>query len=170
MVVCRIGKGFAGVMKRWNFGGQPASHGHSLSHRSAGSTGQRKVKLTHGVHYWSIWLIWVSGISGQARCSRVIRWLVVWVDTVSLCKISRQVITGYDEWVFLTMVNRLSRWILPRTCCTSRVQSLDLMISISRSRMLSNSRLINAIRKMHAHLLSLLLFNCFILSSTTFVI
>ncbi|KAI7879662.1 translation protein [Lichtheimia hyalospora FSU 10163] len=37
-----IGKGFAGVMKRWNFGGQPASHGHSLSHRSAGSTGQRK--------------------------------------------------------------------------------------------------------------------------------
>ncbi|KAI8081473.1 translation protein [Halteromyces radiatus] len=37
-----IGKGFAGVMKRWNFGGLPASHGHSLSHRSAGSTGQRK--------------------------------------------------------------------------------------------------------------------------------
>ncbi|ORX57480.1 translation protein [Hesseltinella vesiculosa] len=37
-----IGKGFAGVMKRWNFKGLPASHGHSLSHRSAGSTGQRK--------------------------------------------------------------------------------------------------------------------------------
>ncbi|ORY98141.1 translation protein [Syncephalastrum racemosum] len=37
-----IGKGFAGVMKRWNFAGQPASHGASLSHRSAGSTGQRK--------------------------------------------------------------------------------------------------------------------------------
>ena len=31
------GKGFAGVMKRWGFGGQPASHGASLSHRSPGS-------------------------------------------------------------------------------------------------------------------------------------
>lgn len=40
----RIGKGFAGVMKRWNFKGLPASHGVSLTHRSAGSTGQRKVK------------------------------------------------------------------------------------------------------------------------------
>ncbi|KAI9315403.1 translation protein [Dichotomocladium elegans] len=37
-----IGKGFAGVMKRWNFKGLPASHGVSLTHRSAGSTGQRK--------------------------------------------------------------------------------------------------------------------------------
>ncbi|KAF8343992.1 mitochondrial 50S ribosomal protein L3 [Cantharellus anzutake] len=33
------GKGFAGVMKRWGFGGQPASHGTSLTHRSAGGTG-----------------------------------------------------------------------------------------------------------------------------------
>ncbi|KAK5100559.1 hypothetical protein LTS08_005310 [Lithohypha guttulata] len=33
------GKGFQGVMKRWGFGGQPRSHGHSLSHRSLGSTG-----------------------------------------------------------------------------------------------------------------------------------
>jgi ribosomal protein L3 len=39
-----IGKGFAGVMKRWNFKGLPASHGVSLTHRSGGSTGQRKVK------------------------------------------------------------------------------------------------------------------------------
>ena len=34
-----IGKGFQGVMKRWGFAGQPASHGNSLSHRSAGSIG-----------------------------------------------------------------------------------------------------------------------------------
>lgn len=34
-----IGKGFAGVMKRWNFGGLRASHGVSISHRSHGSTG-----------------------------------------------------------------------------------------------------------------------------------
>ena len=37
-----IGKGFAGVMKRWNFGGLRASHGGSVSHRSHGSTGQRQ--------------------------------------------------------------------------------------------------------------------------------
>ena len=37
-----VGKGFAGVMKRWNFGGLRASHGVSVSHRSHGSTGQRQ--------------------------------------------------------------------------------------------------------------------------------
>ena len=37
-----IGKGFAGVMKRWNFRGLRASHGVSVSHRSHGSTGQRQ--------------------------------------------------------------------------------------------------------------------------------
>ena len=36
------GKGFAGAMKRWNFGGLRASHGVSVSHRSHGSTGQRQ--------------------------------------------------------------------------------------------------------------------------------
>jgi len=35
-----IGKGFAGGMKRWNFGGLRATHGVSISHRSHGSTGQ----------------------------------------------------------------------------------------------------------------------------------
>ena len=37
-----IGKGFAGAIKRWNFGGLRATHGVSLSHRSHGSTGQRQ--------------------------------------------------------------------------------------------------------------------------------
>ena len=36
------GKGFQGVMKRWNFAGLEASHGVSVSHRSHGSTGQRQ--------------------------------------------------------------------------------------------------------------------------------
>ena len=36
------GKGFAGVMKRWNFRGLRATHGVSVSHRSHGSTGQRQ--------------------------------------------------------------------------------------------------------------------------------
>lgn len=35
------GKGFAGGMKRWNFGGLRASHGISIAHRSLGSTGQQ---------------------------------------------------------------------------------------------------------------------------------
>lgn len=37
-----IGKGFAGAMKRWNFGGLRATHGVSISHRSHGSTGMRQ--------------------------------------------------------------------------------------------------------------------------------
>ncbi len=36
------GKGFAGPMKRWNFGGLRATHGVSISHRSHGSTGGRQ--------------------------------------------------------------------------------------------------------------------------------
>lgn len=35
------GKGFQGVMKVWNFGGSPATHGHSVSHRAPGSIGNR---------------------------------------------------------------------------------------------------------------------------------
>src|SRR3712207_3467384 len=37
-----IGKGFAGAMKRWNFGGLRATHGVSVSHRSHGPTGNRQ--------------------------------------------------------------------------------------------------------------------------------
>ena len=37
-----VGKGFAGSMKRWNFGGMRATHGVSVSHRAHGSTGQRQ--------------------------------------------------------------------------------------------------------------------------------
>lgn len=37
-----LGKGFAGTMKRHNFGGLPATHGVSVSHRSPGSIGQRQ--------------------------------------------------------------------------------------------------------------------------------
>src|SRR6185436_19052452 len=36
------GKGFAGVIKRHHFNAQDASHGNSLSHRAAGSIGQRQ--------------------------------------------------------------------------------------------------------------------------------
>lgn len=36
------GRGFTGVMYRWNFGGHRASHGNSITHRAHGSTGQRQ--------------------------------------------------------------------------------------------------------------------------------
>ena len=54
-----IGKGFAGVMKRWNFGGLRASHGVSVSHRSHGSTGQRQDpgKVFKGKKWLDIWVI-----------------------------------------------------------------------------------------------------------------
>jgi large subunit ribosomal protein L3 len=42
------GKGFQGPMKRWGFGGQPASHGVSVVHRSHGSTGNRIGKVFPG--------------------------------------------------------------------------------------------------------------------------
>ena len=53
-----IGKGFAGVMKRWNFGGL-ISHGVSVSHRSHGSTGQRQDpgKVFKGKKWQDIWEI-----------------------------------------------------------------------------------------------------------------
>lgn len=42
MISHRRGKGFQGAMKRWGFGGLPASHGVSLTHRSLGATGARQ--------------------------------------------------------------------------------------------------------------------------------
>ena len=53
-----IGKGFAGVMKRWNFGGLRASHGVSVSHRAHGSTGQNQDgKVFKGKKMADIWVI-----------------------------------------------------------------------------------------------------------------
>ena len=54
-----IGKGFAGVMKRWNFGGLRASHGVSVSHRSHGSTDSDKiqVKFSREKKWLDIWEI-----------------------------------------------------------------------------------------------------------------
>src|ERR1700722_19918181 len=47
-----VGKGFAGAIKRWNFGGMRATHGVSVSHRAHGSTGQRQApgKVFKGKH------------------------------------------------------------------------------------------------------------------------
>ena len=45
------GKGFAGVMKRWGFAGQPASHGVSKAHRSRGSSGGAAGSM-YGTRVW----------------------------------------------------------------------------------------------------------------------
>ena len=55
-----IGKGFAGGMKRWNFGGLRATHGVSVSHRSLGSTGKRQ---------------------DPGRPSRTRRWPAIWAPS-----------------------------------------------------------------------------------------
>ena len=46
------GKGFAGGMKRWGFGGLEAAHGVSISHRSIGGTGfrRREGRVAKGKH------------------------------------------------------------------------------------------------------------------------
>ena len=59
-----IGKGFAGVMKRWNFGGLRASHGVSVSHRSHGSTGQRQ---------------------DREKFLKEKKWLVIWETSLEQC-------------------------------------------------------------------------------------
>jgi hypothetical protein len=74
-----IGKGFAGAMKRHNFGGLRASHGVSVSHRSHGSTGQ---------------------CQAPARCSRARRWPVIWAPCASpprTCKSSAPMLPWPDH-------------------------------------------------------------------------
>ena len=67
------GKGFAGVMKRWNFKGQPASHGHSLSHRSRGSSGG----AAGSMHRTRVWKgMKMAGRMGGKHCTQ--RGLMVW--------------------------------------------------------------------------------------------
>ena len=61
-----IGKGFAGAMKRHNFGGLRASHGVSISHRSHGSTGQRQ---------------------DPGKVFKGKKWLAIWEINLELCKI-----------------------------------------------------------------------------------
>jgi len=58
-----IGKGFAGVVKRYNFATQDATHGNSLSHRAPGSIGQNQTpgRVFKGKK--------MSGHMGNVRCS-----------------------------------------------------------------------------------------------------
>jgi large subunit ribosomal protein L3 len=75
-----IGKGFQGVMKRWGFAGQPASHGNSLAHRAAGSTGACQVRSSRRLRPGA--LIALDGMSVSSRLwpwVRLLRHLICWL-------------------------------------------------------------------------------------------
>lgn len=67
-------------MKRWNFRGLPASHGTSLTHRSAGSTGQNQVCFYSNVHIFFIaptFLLYIIHYNRtQEKFSKEKRWRV----------------------------------------------------------------------------------------------
>lgn len=58
-IFCSIGKGFQGVMKRWGFKGQPASHGQTKTHRRPGSLGPGGV---------SVWVLFISLWMSPEKC------------------------------------------------------------------------------------------------------
>ncbi len=90
-----IGKGFAGGMKRHNFGGLRASHGVSVSHRSHGSTGQRQDpgRVFKGKR--------MAGHMGDVRATSQ-NLLVVGVDTEEGIILVKGAVPGSDNgWVLI---------------------------------------------------------------------
>lgn len=87
------GRGFQGVMKRWGFGGLPASHGVSLAHRSLGATGARQDP-------GKVW----KGKKMPGHMGGKMRWqrnLLVWrVDPPNQCIVVRGSVPGGDgTWI-----------------------------------------------------------------------
>ncbi|KAI8870322.1 translation protein [Ramicandelaber brevisporus] len=83
------GKGFQGVMKRWGFAGGNASHGASLSHRSAGSTGAS----TNPSRVWKGKKM--AGRMGGENVT-VLNLKVMKVDTALRCIWVKGAVPGYD--------------------------------------------------------------------------
>ena len=90
-----IGKGFAGAMKRHNFGGLRASHGVSVSHRSHGSTGQCQDpgKVFKGKK--------MAGQMGNARVTLQNLEIVSTDDTAGLILVRGGVPGAAGGWVFV---------------------------------------------------------------------
>ncbi|MCB9978396.1 MAG: 50S ribosomal protein L3 [Rhodospirillales bacterium] len=111
------GKGFAGVMKRWNFGGLPASHGVSVSHRSHGSTGQRQDpgKVFKG-----------KKMAGHLGCETVTtqNLKVVAVDTAENLILVHGAVPGTDKgWVrIMDAVKKPARVDVPRPAAVKSSQ------------------------------------------------
>lgn len=98
-----VGKGFAGAMKRWNFGGLRATHGVSLSHRAHGSTGQCQDpgKVFKGKK--------MAGHYGAARCS-VQNLEIVRTDVARGLILVKGAIPGHEgSWVELRDSVKLAR-------------------------------------------------------------
>ena len=68
-------------MKRWGFGGGNASHGNSISHRSAGSTGSCQV-IYLGISCCNKLTDFMLQKRIQVEFSKEKEWLVEWVMTV----------------------------------------------------------------------------------------
>ncbi|KAJ3044759.1 54S ribosomal protein L3 [Rhizophlyctis rosea] len=85
-----IGRGFQGAMKRWGFKGQPATHGHSKSHRSLGSTGNSTTpgrtfpgKKMHGR---------MGGRKRTMQCLRIMK-----IDVINNLIYVRGNVPGFDD-------------------------------------------------------------------------
>ena len=90
-----IGKGFAGTIKRWNFKGQPNSHGNSLSHRVPGSIGQCQDpgKVFKGKK--------MAGQMGNVRCTNQ-NLTIVKVDEDKQCLLIKGAVPGANNgWVMV---------------------------------------------------------------------
>ena len=79
-----LGKGFAGVMKRHNFAGLPATHGVSVSHRSPGSIGQRQTPVVSSrAAGWRATWAWCAA---PRRTSRSCRWTPSAISSSSVAR------------------------------------------------------------------------------------
>ncbi|AFA41053.1 50S ribosomal subunit protein L3 [Wigglesworthia glossinidia endosymbiont of Glossina morsitans morsitans (Yale colony)] len=84
------GKGFSGTMKRWNFSGQDASHGNSLSHRAPGSIGQNQTpgKVFKG-----------KKMSGQLGCNKITiqNIVIIKIDVKNELLLVRGSVPGFNK-------------------------------------------------------------------------
>jgi large subunit ribosomal protein L3 len=90
-----IGKGFAGTIKRWNFKGQPNSHGNSLAHRKPGSIGQCQDpgKVFKGKK--------MAGQMGNVQCTTQ-KLKIIKIDLEKQCMLIKGAVPGSNNgWVIV---------------------------------------------------------------------
>ncbi|CAG8448434.1 2238_t:CDS:2 [Acaulospora morrowiae] len=115
-----LGKGFAGVMKRWGFKGLPASHGTSLAHRSAGSTGQNQSpgRVFKGKK--------MAGRMGGKNCT-VVNAKVLKIDNVLNLIYVKGPVPGYDDQFvrIRDSVNKKGAACFPSDCIPPPFPTID---------------------------------------------
>ncbi|ORZ40281.1 50S ribosomal protein L3 [Catenaria anguillulae PL171] len=97
-----VGKGFSGVMKRWGFGGQGATHGVSLTHRHPGATGacQDPGKVWKGKK--------MAGRHGGKQCT-VLGLQIVKIDHEANVLYVKGSVPGHDEQ-FIKVRDAVKKW------------------------------------------------------------